>query len=56
MKESVELIELKSLTVINLVDNESDGMSSSCACIQPIPNNSAQKDDHIHTGNCDAVE
>ena len=49
MKESVELIELKSLTVINLVDNESDGMSSSCACIQPIPNNSAQKDERVAT-------
>jgi 7,8-dihydropterin-6-yl-methyl-4-(beta-D-ribofuranosyl)aminobenzene 5'-phosphate synthase len=43
------LIELKSLTVINLVDNESDGMSSPCACIQPTPNNSAQKDVRVAT-------
>mmetsp|Transcript_2229 Transcript_2229/g.3397 ORF Transcript_2229/g.3397 Transcript_2229/m.3397 type:complete len:354 (-) Transcript_2229:22-1083(-) len=47
MKES--LIELKSLTIIDLVDNESDGMSSPCACMGPIPNNSSQKDDRVAT-------
>lgn len=34
------LKELTSLTVINIVDNESDGMSSPCACMTPIPNHS----------------
>jgi len=32
------LKELTRLTVINIVDNETDGMSSPCACMQPIPN------------------
>eukprot|EP00558_Chaetoceros_sp_UNC1202_P011972 CAMPEP_0197251312 /NCGR_PEP_ID=MMETSP1429-20130617/56707_1 /TAXON_ID=49237 /ORGANISM="Chaetoceros sp., Strain UNC1202" /LENGTH=76 /DNA_ID=CAMNT_0042713353 /DNA_START=11 /DNA_END=238 /DNA_ORIENTATION=- len=35
-----ELRELKRLTIIDLVDNETDGLSSPCACMQPIPNNS----------------
>jgi 7,8-dihydropterin-6-yl-methyl-4-(beta-D-ribofuranosyl)aminobenzene 5'-phosphate synthase len=47
MKES--LIELKSLTIIDIVDNESDGMSSPCACMASIPNNSSQKDDRVAT-------
>ena len=43
------VVELKSLTVINLVDNESDSMSSPCSCIQSTPNNSAQKDERVAT-------
>ncbi len=31
------LQELSRLTVINIVDNETDGMSSPCTCMQPIP-------------------
>lgn len=43
--QKIQLTELKSLTVINIVDNETDGMSSSCPCMQPIPNTSREKED-----------
>ena len=33
-----ELVELNRLTVINIVDNESDSLSSSCSCMKPTPN------------------
>jgi len=32
------LIELKRLTVINIVDNETDALSSPCSCMTPTPN------------------
>ncbi len=41
------LVELKSLTVLNIVDNELDGMSSPCSCMQPIPNNSDQPEERV---------
>ena len=43
----IDLIEVKSLTVINLVDNETDGMSSPCSCIMTIPNNNGKVDDRV---------
>ena len=33
-----DLIEVKRLTVIDIVDNETDALSAPCRCIQPIPN------------------
>jgi 7,8-dihydropterin-6-yl-methyl-4-(beta-D-ribofuranosyl)aminobenzene 5'-phosphate synthase len=32
------LIEIKRLTVINIVDNETDALSSPCCCMKPTPN------------------
>jgi hypothetical protein len=34
---SSQLIELTRLTIYNIVDNETDGMSSPCSCLQPTP-------------------
>lgn len=39
----MKLIELSSLKVINIVDNETDGMSSCCACIRPTPTNNTRE-------------
>ena len=33
-----DLIEVKRLTVIDIIDNESDSLSSSCSCMKPTPN------------------
>lgn len=33
-----DLVELTRLTVIDIVDNETDSLSSSCSCMQPSPN------------------
>ncbi len=33
-----ELIEVKRLTVIDIVDNETDSLSSACSCMSPTPN------------------
>ena len=40
-----DLIEVKRLTVINIVDNETDALSSPCSCMAPIPNKSRSSPD-----------
>lgn len=39
----MNLIELKKLTIVNIVDNETDGMSSPCSCMQPTPGMSSKE-------------
>ena len=36
-----DVIEVKRLTVIDIVDNETDPLSSPCCCMKPIPNKSS---------------
>mmetsp|Transcript_22117 Transcript_22117/g.25594 ORF Transcript_22117/g.25594 Transcript_22117/m.25594 type:complete len:365 (+) Transcript_22117:99-1193(+) len=38
-----EIKEVKRLTIINIVDNETDFLSSPCQCCKPIPNLSSKK-------------
>ena len=40
-----DLQEIKRLTVIDIVDNESDALSSPCSCMKPIPNASSDTPD-----------
>ena len=49
MSNIQELKELTSLTVINIVDNEIDGMSSPCSCMAPVPNSSSKQDTRVAT-------